>query len=207
MRKLLTNNTMKDRLEQHIRNITNDALRATCGVILEAADFMKWPASLSHHHAYEGGLLAHTVEVADLCADANETWCRANGDMDTGVLIAAALWHDFAKVEEYRLVTSPSHLEHDRFLATPGGETYWVKPDTGCQHRHITESAAIFAKRAAAFGVPGPILNAVHHCILAHHGPVPEWGSPVAPRTLEAWVLHSADVLSAKFGATKGGAL
>jgi 3'-5' exoribonuclease len=44
----------------------------------------------------------------------------------------------------------------------------------------------------------------VIHCILSHHGRK-DWGSPVEPATLEALVLHQADMLSAKFGATKGG--
>ena len=39
--------------------------------------------------------------------------------------------------------------------------------------------------------------------ILAHHGPVREWGSPEAPRTLEALIPHQADMLSASYGATK----
>lgn len=44
--------------------------------------------------------------------------------------------------------------------------------------------------------------DAVIHCIHAHHGPVKEWGSPEAPRTIEALILHQADMLSAGYGAT-----
>lgn len=197
---------MKDRLENHIRNISNPALQDTCEVLLEDLKFKDWPASLSYHHAYEGGLLAHTVEVVDIAEHIwrfHERSLRETPD----ILTAAALYHDLMKIEEYSLVTSPTHLGHDRFLATPGGGTYWVKLDPTQPHRHIQQSADRFAKVAASFNVPGPILNAVHHCILAHHGPVKEWGSPVAPKTLEALILHQADMLSAGYGATKGGPL
>jgi 3'-5' exoribonuclease len=39
--------------------------------------------------------------------------------------------------------------------------------------------------------------NNVLHNILAHHGQR-AWGSPVAPATKEAWILHLADNLSAR---------
>ena len=39
-----------------------------------------------------------------------------------------------------------------------------------------------------------------------HHG-LREWGSPVEPQTLEALLLHQADLLSAQYGATKEVAL
>jgi 23S rRNA maturation-related 3'-5' exoribonuclease YhaM len=37
----------------------------------------------------------------------------------------------------------------------------------------------------------------VLHCILAHHG-CRAWGSPVAPSTREAWLVHLADAISAR---------
>ena len=40
-------------------------------------------------------------------------------------------------------------------------------------------------------------LTLLHHLILSHHGRL-EFGSPVAPMTLEAEVLHYADHASAK---------
>lgn len=60
---------------------------------------------------------------------------------------------------------------------------------------HIATSAIEFSRHG--------YNHAVVHCILAHHGPVREWGSPEAPKTLEALILHQADMLSASYGATK----
>ena len=32
----------------------------------------------------------------------------------------------------------------------------------------------------------------IQHCFLSHHGK-PEWGSAVVPKTIEAYILHTAD--------------
>jgi 23S rRNA maturation-related 3'-5' exoribonuclease YhaM len=37
----------------------------------------------------------------------------------------------------------------------------------------------------------------ITHNILSHHG-MREWGSPVAPATKEAWILHLCDNMSAR---------
>jgi hypothetical protein len=55
--------------------------------------FWRCPASLAHHHAIEGGLALHSLEVATLVASSRglSTW-----DRDLG--IAYALLHDYGKV-------------------------------------------------------------------------------------------------------------
>ena len=137
------------------------------------------PAARAHHHAYEGGLAAHTLEVTNYAAGiANVV---ANVDMD--VLMTAALWHDFHKISEYSDDSADAG-----YRDTIG---------------HICGSAIEFRHWSHAHGVDRVTFRKVAHCILAHHGPVREWGSPVAPQTIEAMILHQADMLSANFGATK----
>jgi 3'-5' exoribonuclease len=108
------------------------------------------------------------------------------------VLITAALWHDYCKIYEY---------------TEPLGNGVWDYSTDNYRNRigHIAGSVLAFYQRAEAGcnNIKQPVLDAIAHCILAHHGPVREWGSPVAPQTLEALILHQADMLSAKFGATK----
>jgi 3'-5' exoribonuclease len=41
------------------------------------------------------------------------------------------------------------------------------------------------------------LKTSVGHCILAHHGRQ-EWGSPIEPQTVEAMIIHYADMLSAQ---------
>ena len=196
---------MKQRLLDHIASISNPALRRTCEGILTYPGFFTWPASLSFHHAYEGGLLAHTVEVCDTSLGIARALTRKQ-EMTISymsnhreVIIAAALWHDLMKIEDYVKVGGRSpHDAIDDIMP----EAVWQRTDYGKTIGHIAGSAAQFQVTAVNHGVERKIIDAVVHCILAHHGRK-EWGSPVEPQTLEALILHQADMLSAKFGATK----
>lgn len=189
---------MKQRLINHIQSIQDPALRKTCESILTFDKFFTCPASLSFHHAYEGGLLAHTVEVCDialstyigLCSNSTGKCIAPLANEDT--LLAAALWHDVLKVEEY---------ERSETAAVSG--IMWRHTDTyGKRIGHICGGAALFHYHAGIGGVSIETMDDVMHCILAHHGRK-EWGSPVEPQTIEALILHQSDMLSAQYGVTK----
>lgn len=217
---------MTQRLISHIQYIQDSSLRRTCESILTYDKFFAWPASLSHHHAYEGGLLAHTIEVCDIalgilgtatsrvtyegCPTVRENF-KVDGVSPTrDILIAAALWHDVMKTEEYidvdRAVCETTNTRH----APYGQYGAWIKDSSRVKlfghHEHIIAGAMEFTKLATWHVVNTDTIDAVTHCILAHHGRK-EWGSPVEPQTIEALILHQADMLSAKFGATKEVAL
>lgn len=183
--------------------IHNLELHNACEALLSYPEFPEAPAALHFHHAYQGGLLAHTLEVTELAL----RMTPAHPQVNTDVLIAAALWHDLAKIYEYKL--SRFYEGQDRPKRTllqdkgDGWEDLWFITDYGNKIHHINGSNAEFAVAAANHGVSREIRDAVSHCILSHHGPVKEWGSPVAPHTLEATLLHQADMQSAQFGATK----
>jgi len=199
---------MKQRLISHIQPIQDPALRRTCENILTYDKFFTWPASLSHHHAYEGGLLAHTVEVCDYALGMSKPLVPVNTD----ILIAAALFHDLKKVEEYRFFWDwPANTVGQRLLRVPGtGESglqkFYTYSDYGRHIHHIAGSAIEFGVLAREQGVNPDTIDAVTHCILAHHGRK-EWGSPVEPQTIEALILSQSDMLSARYGATKEVAL
>lgn len=189
----------------------NDRLTAACldlfpipGTKSFFTDFWTWPAAIGHHHNYEGGLAIHTLEVTDYALGIAALFPSVNRD----VLIAACLWHDVAKIREYVLMNTGDAVSRDikHLPKPPISYKSWVKDET-YQDRigHIPGSAILFAQAAASHGVDQPVIDAVTHAILAHHGPVRDWGSPVAPQTVEALILHQADMLSAGYGATKGG--
>jgi len=178
--------------------ITNDALKATCFELVDIHSFLHWPAAISFHHAYEGGLIAHTIEVAEIAFHIAEKFPQVNRD----VLIAAALWHDFGKIFEYVVTDTPLDGQRKLFFSHSDlGTDYWVRDSNAMSH--ILSSAIHFALAASNHGVDHDTINRVIHCIHSHHGPVKEWGSPEAPRTIEALILHQADLLSAHYGATK----
>ena len=179
-----------------LETIRDPHLLHACDKLKSYPEFWTWPAAISHHHAYEGGLIAHTLEVAYIALNTAAKFPQVNLD----VLLTAALWHDWGKIMEYHVVSLGQiglnevpkyHLYKGRDEA--GYVDAWTRnPEAST---HIATSAIEFSRHANN--------PAVVHCILAHHGPVREWGSPEAPRTLEALILHQADMLSASYGATK----
>ena len=135
------------------------------------------PASVSGHHAALGGLLKHTVEVGAIA----RTLARVAG-ADQDLVLAGVLLHDVGKVEAYRW---------DGLFDTT---------DRGHLIGHVVLGSLELERRLDAAAEP-PCTPAerdlLQHLVLSHHGK-PEFGSPVAPLTLEAEVLHWADNASAK---------
>jgi 3'-5' exoribonuclease len=192
---------MKHRLIYHINFLQSVTLRDCCGKILDTPEFLTHPASLSHHHAYEGGLLAHTVEVCDIALGISSLTCNKNLTKPWAkhdILIAAALWHDFAKVREYYRVGGRGRHDSIDDETLP---VEWHQSDYAKRIHHIPGSTIKFTLAARESGVDESVIEAIQHCILAHHGRK-EWGSPVEPQTIEALVLHQSDMISAHYGAT-----
>ncbi len=141
----------------------------------QEAKLRVWPAAQVVHHAYRGGFLEHILQIARAAASLAGIY-GANRD----VVIAGALLHDIGKLEE---------LEYD--LAT----TY---SRDGNLLGHISLGWAMVRDAARAIpGFPDGLLAEVAHIVLSHHGSQ-ELGSPVAPMTVEAFILAMADDLDAK---------
>jgi 3'-5' exoribonuclease len=157
-----------------------------------------WPASLDNHHVYESGLLIHTAEVVEGALAA----AKACSTVDGSVLVTAAIWHDLLKVREYELkpvgLCDPGEkvlIRVDRSAST----TCWRKSDFARKIGHVTGGYSNWVHYAIQAGVDDDFRDQVSHCILAHHGRR-EWGSPVEPQSVEALLLHQADMLSAFCG-------
>lgn len=134
--------------------------------------FLAAPAATYHHHAYLGGLLQHSVSVADRCLS------LLTPETDVDLLVAGALLHDAGKVYDYDwsgLVISMT--ESGRLLG------------------HIAQGLLLVDRHAKDCPDLAPErLSLLLHLIASHHGKL-EWGSPVEPCTLEAVLLHEADYL------------
>ena len=65
-------------------------------------EYLIAPAARGFHHAYPGGLLEHSLEVADFCISDYELMKRYNYEqLDIELMIAAALLHDIADAKFY----------------------------------------------------------------------------------------------------------
>lgn len=129
-----------------------------------------------HHHYGDNGLAQHTAEVVAILNTLQLLYPEVNYD----VLILAAIFHDVGKVADYTKLDS--------------GE--WVKNEHARKINHISRSAIVFSGWFEEVG-NSDMEDEVVHCILSHHGRR-EWGSPVSPKTKEAWLLHLADMISAR---------
>ena len=128
------------------------------------------------HHVSIGGLLEHSVTVAEIARNAASL---IGGDPD--IVVAGSLLHDIGKVEE---------------IAFDGGAFSYS--DRGRLLGHITLGIMMLEDMARAVeGFPGHLADALKHIILSHHGEA-EWGSPKKPMCIEALVVHYIDNLDAK---------
>lgn len=150
--------------------------------VLNCPSFEVWPASCtSHdgrppkHHGGIGGLARHTYEVLHYALAA----AKPLPSVYWAALAVGAVWHDFGKIEEYeqqpesllfiRRTPHLSHICHGLMMwREMTGDLYLQEP---------------------------PLFEAVAHIIASHHGRK-EWGSPVEPLTIEALLVHQADMVS-----------
>jgi len=95
-----------DRLLALVRGLTISPLRNFVSLVLEqpriSAGFLTARASWRHHHREAGGLLLHSVEVAEFVRDAPHT-----STLEQELAIVCALLHDIGKVA--------THGEHSSF--------------------------------------------------------------------------------------------
>jgi len=187
----------------YINLIEEPNLRKSCQKILDTPDFFTHPASTGIHHGYVGGLLVHTLEVLDYTVALSKAFPQT----DLDILIASALWHDYAKIWDYKLITYFNGQDLPKYHVLSKDEEYYKKAyvaDLEYKNKihHVTGSTAEFTAAAISAGVSRETIQKVQHCIIGHHGRK-DWGSIKEPQTLEAWLLHSADYASAHFGPRK----
>lgn len=176
-------NLLKEELKSLIDNMKNEQIKSLLNYIFIkdkkfANEFSYAPAAINVHHAYKHGLLEHTIDVAKLCNSIADNYKNL---VNKDILIAGALLHDIGKTKEYKI--TPSGIE---------------KTDEGELIGHIAigiHMVMAYAKKIDNF--PKNILDEILHMIASHHGEL-EWGSPVLPKTIEAFILHFADNLSSK---------
>lgn len=171
-------------IDQFVRT---DIISSTCMLAVRQMVEKQTPGGLTKHHAYDYGLLIHTSEVVENCiATMKSPALRVN----TEVLIAAAVLHDWGKVYDYQRKVS-SGLD----LVGP----FWEFTSHRKMIRHVSTSYAMFVSHVGITNIPIHPYQSIGHCILSHHNSY-EWGSPVLPETVEARILAHSDALSAYHG-------
>jgi 3'-5' exoribonuclease len=173
------------RLREILFAMNNPHLRAVVECFLIDDDFLRKftaaPAGIKNHHAYQGGLVEHVVNLLNVASRITEFY----PELDRDLLLTGIFLHDVGKVDE---------LSYDRAFAYT---------DEGQLVGHLVIGVELLAQKAIQCteltGEPFPaeLLLRLKHMIVSHHGSY-EFGSPKLPMTLEAIALHYLDNLDAK---------
>lgn len=181
---------LEERLRELLGELRNVHLRALGQAYLDDAEWMqrlrRAPAAVTHHHAYPGGLLRHTVDLMEL---AKLIGPRYDG-LDVELLTFGAFLHDLGKVEELVGAEESGYTDRGQLV----GHLVIGIQGLGERLRRVAERT----------GEPFPDDLRMHleHLILSHHGTL-EFGSPKLPQTLEAVALHHLDNLDAKLASAQ----
>lgn len=170
---------LRERLLEVVASVRNPHLSALLDEFFGDEQFLRCycraPGARSLHHSHLGGLLEHTVGVAEVL----ETVARVHPELDRDLLMAGALLHDLGKVAELECNASIEYTDTGRLVG----------------HTVLTDRMVNRAIERIE-GFPEELANRLTHVLLSHHGQR-EYGAPVLPMTAEACALHYADNLDA----------
>lgn len=173
--------------------IADPRLYALCAEFLaeHGSRFRSSAGARSYHHARRGGLVEHTAQMMRVAAQIAPLYPTLNFDL----LIAGVLFHDSGKLWENYLPETGFGMPFDERGEMLGHiaiglevvNTLWRKLEAD--------------ERAAEWRNLSPPMDdcRMHllHLIASHHGEM-QFGSPVFPKTPEAFALNYIDNLDAR---------
>ena len=104
--------------------------------------------------------------------------------IDKDLVITGAILHDIGKIKEYVTTAAIDKSDVGNFIG------HIVMGD-----RWLREKIEDLRKKDVDFSVD--LENRLCHIILSHHGKY-EYGSPRLPKTIEAMVVHAADMMDSQ---------
>ena len=173
----LSSENLKNEIYKIIDLVTDaDLKNLALACINEYQDrYFTYPAAVSVHHAFKGGIAYHSLCI---CKDAISL-CNLYPQLNEDYLIVGSLLHDIGKTYEMGGIVATSYTLEGNLLG------------------HISLGANMVSEIGRRIKTPQFKLDLVLHMILSHHGEY-EYGSPVLPKTQEAYVLHALDDLDSK---------
>ena len=167
----------ENKLQKLIKGVMTPGIRLILENIFSGTLYDKFlinPAGMRLHHAYIGGLLQHSVDVAGIA----QSLADRIGGVDKDLIVAGALLHDIGKIREISSDIGFPYTMEGRLLG------------------HVSMSAVMVQEAAGKAKVTGAKLQQLLHIVLSHHGEQ-EKGSPVACATKESFIVHYADEIDA----------
>jgi len=180
-------------IQQLCESIADPRLHALCQrFFAQMGDrFRRTAAAKRNHHARRGGLVEHVAQMMRAAAALSQVYSELNRDL----LLTGALLHDCGKLWEN---TYPEHGFTQ--IHSIHGEMLGHIP-LGIELVNKLWRELLDAPPTTAWTELKPTAEETRlhllHIIASHHGEY-EFGSPVLPRTPEAFALHYIDNLDAK---------
>lgn len=172
-------NEMEKEVKELVESIEDKDIKEVAKSVLKDhwQEYITYPAAVTVHQAYQGGLIFHSLSVCKIALAIVNLYPSL---FHRDYIIAGTLLHDIGKVLE---LSGPIQTKYTRI---------------GKLESHIQIGAMLINKKCEELHVPEEKTDLLTHIILSHHG-TPEFGSPVVPKTTDAFLVHLADDSDAKF--------
>jgi 3'-5' exoribonuclease len=153
--------------------------------------FKRAAAARGNHHARRGGLVEHTAQMIRSAEAISSAYSYLNRDL----LLAGVLFHDCGKMWENSYSADGFAMPYDERGELLGHITIGIELVNSLWRKlaAMPEFAGWKDVQPSSEDVRLHLL----HLIASHHGEL-QFGSPVPPKTPEAWALHYVDNLDAK---------
>lgn len=185
-------NKMKEYTRNVIHEIKDESLKEIARVVLtEYNQQLKYyPGGEIVHHAYYGGLFHHIYSMLKLAIAAKETEFEENcDDINFDLLITGIMVHDIGKFKCYDVDEKTGIATRNRQEEILG-------------HLYVGAQELDRIVKEKGIQINPKMLDNLKHIILSHHYK-PEYGSLIAPKFLEAEMVHKFDDMSSRFAIHK----
>lgn len=178
---------------ERVTGMVDPRLAGVSGLFLEAFGdrFRRAGAARGYHHARRGGLVEHVAQMMRCALGV----CGAYPDLHEDLVVAGVLFHDSGKLWEN------CYMEDGFVMPYSESGELLGHIAIGMELVNKLWRDLMVSAEAEAWGELDPKSEEVRlhllHLIGSHHG-THEFGSPVVPKTPEAYVLHHVDNIDAK---------
>jgi 3'-5' exoribonuclease len=180
-------------IQEHALAIADPRLHALAKLFLDeySERFQRSAAARSNHHARRGGLVEHTAQMMRAALAVVSVYPMLNRDL----LVAGVLFHDAGKLWENALPPDGFVMPFTERAELLGHIPIGIELVNSLWRK--VQGTEQFKEWAALQPDSEQVRLHLLHLVAAHHGEL-QFGSPVPPKTPEAWALHYVDNLDAK---------
>ena len=176
-----------------VAGINDPRLKGLCNLFLSdfGAKFQRAAAARKNHHARRGGLVEHVSLMMQSAA----ALCTVYPQLNKDLLLTAVLFHDCGKLWENNYPEEDFHQVYTLHAEALGHISLGIELVNKLWKDLITSQTTSDWQHLSP---PNEHVR-IHllHLIASHHGQL-DFGSPVVPKTPEAFALHYIDNLDAK---------